>query len=205
MDLFTSPHQFTKLISQDGSADYLSHFYSVSMANKLMESLLSEVELTQGQIYLFGKEVAEPRLKAWYGDSEAMYRYSGASHQARPWTPVLLKIKEDVEKVCKRSFNSVLVNYYRNGEDYMGPHRDDEKELGQKPIIASVSFGAERDFVFKHKDTKERVVVSLENGSLLLMQEGLQDSWYHGLPKRVRLQEGRLNLTFRNILDKNAK
>lgn len=199
MDLFSSPHQFTNTISFDGNASYLSHFYSATQANELLNKLLNEVELKQGHIYLFGKEILEPRLKAWYGDKEIYYRYSGASHKSKLWTPTLLKIKKDIEEKCELKFNSVLVNLYRSGEDYMGPHQDNEKELGQNPVIASLSLGAERDFIFKHKKTKEKVSLSLESGSLLLMRGELQKHWSHALPKRLKEKQARLNLTFRFI------
>lgn len=199
MDLLSSPYEFTNVINRDGQVDYLSHFYSSSVANTLFRRLLSELELTEGHIYLFGKEILEPRLKGWYGDKEVYYRYSGASHKAKLWTPTLLKIKKDIEEKCELNFNSVLVNLYRSGEDYMGPHQDNEKELGQNPVIASLSLGAERDFIFKHQESKKKVGISLKNGSLLLMHGKLQEHWTHGLPKRLKEKGARLNLTFRLI------
>jgi alkylated DNA repair dioxygenase AlkB len=129
-----------------------------------------------------------------------MYSYGGIKRTPMPWTPELSFIKQHCETLAKTTFNSVLCNFYHDGNDGMGWHADNEKELGQEPIIASVSFGAERSFAFKHRLTKQRVDIQLENGSILIMRGQCQHAWLHSLPKTTKVKEPRINLTFRNIL-----
>ena len=140
------------------------------------------------------------RKSAWYGDSGASYAYSGIRREPLPWTPELLTIKETCEEVANASFNSVLCNLYHDGNDGMGWHADDERELGFEPIIASISFGADRKFSFKHRITKERIDIRLAHGSMLIMRGQSQHAWLHALPKSKKVLEPRINLTFRNIL-----
>jgi alkylated DNA repair dioxygenase AlkB len=139
-------------------------------------------------------------LVAWYGDPQASYRYSGIAHTPLPWLPLLAELKIQIELQSKQSFNSVLCNLYRSGQDSMGWHADKEPELGNNPYIASLSFGAARLFKFRHLKTKDTVDVILENGSLLLMGGELQYHWRHSLPKTTKVSEPRINLTFRKIV-----
>lgn len=167
----------------------------------LMNALQEEIPWKQEHIKLFGKTHPTPRLTAWHGDEHCVYKYSGVVNQPFPWTPSLLTIKSRIESLSNgATFNCVLLNFYRDGSDKMGWHSDDEKELGPNPSIASVSFGATRRFDFKHKtEANNKFSIHLESGSLLLMQGDMQHHWLHQIPTQKRIQEPRINLTFRYI------
>ena len=167
----------------------------------LMNALQEEIPWKQEHIKLFGKTHPTPRLTAWHGDTHCVYKYSGVVNQPFPWTPSLLTIKTRIESLSNgATFNCVLLNFYRDGSDKMGWHSDDEKELGPNPSIASVSFGATRRFDFKHKtEANTKFSIHLESGSLLLMQGDMQHHWLHQIPAQKRIQEPRINLTFRYI------
>ena len=167
----------------------------------LMNALQKEIPWKQEHIKLFGKTHPTPRLTAWHGDTHCVYKYSGVVNQPFPWTPSLLIIKTRIESLSNgTTFNCVLLNFYRDGSDKMGWHSDDEKELGPNPSIASVSFGATRRFDFKHKtEANNKFSIHLESGSLLLMQGDMQHHWLHQIPAQKRIQEPRINLTFRYI------
>ena len=167
----------------------------------LMNALQEEIPWKQEHIKLFGKTHPTPRLTAWHGDTHCVYKYSGVVNQPFPWTPSLLIIKTRIESLSNgTTFNCVLLNFYRDGSDKMGWHSDDEKELGPNPSIASVSFGATRRFDFKHKtEAHNKFSIHLESGSLLLMQGDMQHHWLHQIPAQKRIQEPRINLTFRYI------
>ena len=167
----------------------------------LMNALQEEIPWKQEHIKLFGKTHPTPRLTAWHGDEHCVYKYSGVVNQPFPWTPSLLTIKTRIESISNSTtFNCVLLNFYRDGSDKMGWHSDDEKELGPNPSIASVSFGATRRFDFKHKtEANHKFSIHLESGSLLLMQGDMQHHWLHQIPAQKRIQEPRINLTFRYI------
>lgn len=189
------------LLPREGTAFYSSDFFSQEESDSLKQRLLSEIEWKQDKIKIFGRECLQPRLTAWYGDPGINYTYSGLTMCALPWTESLLTIKKRIEAETGFTFNSVLLNLYRNGEDSMGWHSDDEKELGPNPVIASVSFGAERTFKFRHKRAISLLTeIELSHGSLLLMKDETQHFWQHSLPKRKRVTEARINLTFRSIL-----
>jgi alkylated DNA repair dioxygenase AlkB len=167
----------------------------------LMNALQEEIPWKQEHIKLFGKTHPTPRLTAWHGDEHCVYKYSSVVNQPFPWTPSLLTIKTRIESLSNgATFNCVLLNFYRDGSDKMGWHSDDEKELGPNPSIASVSFGATRRFDFKHKnEAHNKFSIHLESGSLLLMQGDMQHHWQHQIPAQKRIQEPRINLTFRYI------
>ncbi|MSP57503.1 MAG: alpha-ketoglutarate-dependent dioxygenase AlkB [Flavobacteriales bacterium] len=169
---------------------------------KILGALRQEIPWKQESIKMFGKTHPTPRLTSWHGNEGCKYTYSGLICNPEPWSPTLLSIKQRiVEAMENANFNSVLLNLYRNGQDKMGWHSDDEKELGPNPIIASVSFGATRRFDFKHKTIPEhKFSIDLPSGSLLIMQGDLQDHWLHQLPAQKRIIEPRINLTFRNII-----
>jgi alkylated DNA repair dioxygenase AlkB len=155
----------------------------------------------QDEIKLFGKKISVPRLSAWYGDAHATYTYSGLTLQPKIWNEVLLHIKQQVEQVSQTTFNSVLMNWYRNGQDSMSWHADDERELGLNPVIASVNFGATRRFLMRNKaDTTQKITIPLKNGTLLVMKGTTQHHWHHAVPKEPKIQKSRFNLTFRYIL-----
>jgi alkylated DNA repair dioxygenase AlkB len=162
---------------------------------------LKSWKLKQETIQLFGKKVAQPRLSALYGNPGVLYRYSGKTFEALPWDEWLQDLTQDCSEICKVPFNTALLNYYRNGKDSMGLHADDEKELGENPTIASISFGAERRMVFRNKSTKEKIIVPLNNGDLLIMRGSLQHYWKHELPKQPNISEDRLNITLRCVRD----
>lgn len=169
----------------------------------MLQKLLNEIEWQQEPIRIYGKVMPQPRLIAWYGDPGKRYSYSGISLTPLPWTDLLREIKLRVEDCADTRFNSVFLNLYRNQNDSMGFHSDDERELGPKPTIASVTFGATRIFVMKHKKIAEMasVKIPLEAGSVLLMKGTTQHFWKHGILKQTRPCGARVNLTFRTIID----
>ena len=166
----------------------------------LMQRLIDETDWRQDWITVYGKRYRQPRLSAWYGD--AGYRYSGLTLEPRPWTSTLQALRHRVEDLTGLVFNSVLLNYYRDQADSMGLHSDDERELGPRPAIASLSLGEERIFQLKHKRRKDldSYRIALPSGSLLLMQGETQHCWRHGIAKQKRPCGPRLNLTFRRIV-----
>lgn len=164
----------------------------------LFENLKENLNWRDEYIFIFGRKVKVPRKVAFIGDDNLNYKYSGIHHSAAPWTEELLNIKHKLARQGLQ-FNSVLCNLYENGLDYMGWHTDSEKELGPDPIIASISLGETRKFCIRHKITKEKTEIFLKSGSLLLMLEGSQIEWEHSLPKSIKVNEPRINLTFRYI------
>lgn len=180
---------------------YHENIFNAQEQWALLESLKNDIGWKQEHIKLFGKIHPTPRLVAWHGDPHCTYTYSGVVNHPNAWTPTLLTIKTRVEQLIHpHKFNCVLLNYYRNGQDKMGWHSDDEKELGSNPVIASVSLGTTRRFDFKHKTRRdEKFSLDLHAGSVLIMQGDLQHHWLHQLPAQKRILEPRINLTFRNI------
>lgn len=183
----------------DAEVYYSPCFFSMEESDFYFEELLQSVSWRQESIRLFGKQQPMPRLTAWYGDKA--YTYSGLENRPQPWLPVLQKLREQVQEASGRMYNSVLLNLYRTGQDSMGWHADDEQELGQEPGIASLSFGGERRFAFKHRFRKDvaPVRISLSHGSLLLMQGPTQHHWLHHIPKTAKVVQPRINLTFRYV------
>jgi alkylated DNA repair dioxygenase AlkB len=169
---------------------------------RVLESLIGDTCWRQEHVTLWGRTYPQPRLVAFYGDEGREYTYSGVTLAALPWTTGLGVLKDKVESLCGSSFNTVLLNYYRDHRDSMGFHADDEPELGPNPVIASLSFGEERQFVLKHRhrDDIGNIRLALPSGSLLLMQGATQANWKHGVPKRSKACGPRVNLTFRTIL-----
>lgn len=174
-------------------------FLAPAEAAALLAELTATVAWRQEPIRLFGKQVMQPRLTAWYGDPAATYRYSGLQLEPLPWLPVLQNLREQVEAAAGTRFNSVLLNLYRSGQDSMGYHADNEPELGLAPAIASLTLGATRTFRFKPRPAvaAEALSLPLTSGSLLLMRGPTQQNWLHALPKTARPVGPRLNLTFR--------
>lgn len=182
----------------DAEITYIRGLYSAAESEALLKSLLDETPWRQDSLRFGGKEVLVPRLQAWYGDRG--YGYSGLKLTPLPWTSALDSMRGKISELAQREFNSVLVNYYRDGNDSVAWHADDERELGPDPHIASLSFGATRRFELKHRTRKQsRLNLALENGSLLLMGSGLQRHWVHQLPKDPGITLPRINLTFRFI------
>ena len=167
----------------------------------LLQRLTTETPWEQRTIRLWGKEYLQPRLIAWYGDPDCDYSYSGTNLSPTPWTGLIRELKEVAEAVAGEPFNSALLNLYRDHRDSMGLHSDDEPELGPSPTIASLSLGAERVFVLKHREKRiQPVRIRLASGSLLLMKGETQRFWKHGIHKQTKPCGPRLNITFRRIV-----
>ena len=197
----TANLQIKQFSVTDAELILYSSCFSEVESDVIFQNLLTEINWRQDRIKFYGKEINIPRLTAWYGDSGKSYTYSNITMNPIPWTPVLLTIKKRVEEIAKISFNSVLINLYRDGKDSMGWHSDDEPELGKDPIIASVSFGGARKFRLRHRFNKTlaKVELNLTHGSLLMMQGKTQEFWQHQIPKTAKLVMPRINLTFRVI------
>lgn len=169
---------------------------------RLSAVMFKNVEWQHDKLMMYGEEVYLPRYSAWYGDSDKPYTYSGLTLQPKKWNKGLLYIKEKINVVAGVEFNSVLMNWYRDGEDYINWHTDAEKELGKNPVIGSVNFGETRDFLLRRRDKVERsdnLAIPLKHGTLLIMSGELQHHWEHSVPKRKRAKRDRVNLTFRII------
>lgn len=185
----------------DADIRYYPGFFESTTADAIFSELLQTVRWQQDNITVFGKTHPQPRLTALFGNDGKPYSYSNLKMQPQPWNPLLQEIRSKVATVCAVDFTSVLLNLYRDGRDGNGWHADNEKELGHNPVIASLSFGAARNFQLKHNtDSKQKINIILENGSLLLMQGPTQHFWKHQIPKTARPMAPRINLTFRVIL-----
>ncbi len=198
-DLFSV--EYPNLLPFDGEAWYYPHFLEQKQADHYLTILLDEIAWKQEPIKIFGKEVMQPRLTAWYGDPGKIYSYSGITMIPQPWTAVLGELKQKAESLAQSTFNSALLNLYRDGNDSMGWHRDNERELGTKPVIVSLSLGGPRIFQFRthlHKDQLKSI--ELIHGSLLIMKGDTQEKWEHRLPKSKNAKTPRINITFRKIL-----
>ena len=175
-------------------------FLNQSDANNLYERCLNDISWQSSAIIMFGKKIDVPRLECWYGDLGCEYTYSGKSLKRFEFPNFLLDLRMLIEKKVNSNFNSVLANLYRDGQDSMGLHADDEKELGNEPVIASISLGENRPIIFQNKKTKEKVTFDQPHGSLLVMQGKTQDHWKHAINKSKKIDKPRINLTFRNII-----
>ncbi|TLD72345.1 alpha-ketoglutarate-dependent dioxygenase AlkB [Phragmitibacter flavus] len=196
-DLFGAADYSVNLLPSDGEVNYHGPIFGVDECGRLFEKLLAEVAWRHDEAVMFGKRIVTARKVAWYGNEGFKYTYSGTTKEALPWSDTLREIKAKVETLSGAKFNSCLLNLYHHGEEGMGWHSDDEKELARDAAIASVSLGAARKFCFKHKQSGERVDVGLENGSLLVMLGATQRYWLHRLPPSKRVKGARINLTFR--------
>lgn len=196
MDLFAeSPLQLP-----NADLQLLSHWQQASVADQWLEQLTQQTPWQQPQVRIYGRQLAVPRLVAWYGDAEASYRYSGLTHQPLPWTPLLAQIRAQVEQAAGQPLNGVLLNYYRDGQDSMGWHSDDEAELGTNPLIASLNLGGTRRFDLRRKGhNRIEHSLHLQHGSLLVMRGATQHHWQHQVAKTRTPCAPRLNLTFRLI------
>lgn len=189
-----------KIYIQDGWFSYKEAFFSQEESEILFHKLLTEVPWESGEIKLFGKKYVIPRLQALFGDEGNQYSYSGKEVQRNDWHPLLLELKYKVEQALNSDFNVCLANLYRDGQDSNGWHADNEKSLGKHPLIASLSFGAERLFKLRHNTTKETLDFILKPGSLFVMGGALQTNWKHTLPKTSKKVSPRINLTYREII-----
>jgi alkylated DNA repair dioxygenase AlkB len=198
MDLFAADPT-ANLLPCDGTVRYLGRVMSGEEADHFFQTLRDTIPWKSDEVVIFGKRMMTARQVAWYGDRAFSYTYSRTTKQALPWTPELRKLKQLVEAKCGATFNSCLLNLYHHGGEGMAWHSDDEKELVENAAIASVSLGAERKFCFKHKRAQETVSLTLEHGSLLLMEGTTQTHWLHRLPPMKKVTAPRINLTFRSM------
>src|SRR5215216_4770498 len=190
----------SNLLPKDGTVNYYGKVLTSKEANQYFDMLIHNILWKNDEVVIFGKHIVTKRKAAWYGDSDYLYTYSNTTKQALAWTKELSELKQIVEKLAGAKFNSCLLNLYHNGNEGMGWHSDDEESLGKNNTIASLSFGAERKFSFKHKQTKQTVSLVLEHGSLLTMKDITQSNWLHSLAKCKNVTQTRINLTFRTII-----
>jgi len=183
----------------DGEAHYFGRVLTYDLADEYFKCLLNTIQWNNDQLIIHGKAITTRRKVAWYGDHHYAYRYSNTTKHAIDWSEELLTLKTTVETLTQTKFNSCLLNLYHDGEDSMSWHSDDETALGHNTSIASLSFGADRKFMLKHKQNKKTISLTLENGSLLLMKGQTQTNWLHCLPKMKNSKQARVNLTFRTF------
>jgi alkylated DNA repair dioxygenase AlkB len=188
-----------KIMVKDGWLLHVENYIPPEEQTKLMQTFLSDLNWTGGQIKIFGKSYDIPRLQAYYADESCNYGYSGKVMKRNDWTPELLAIRHRLNTMLDAQLNACLLNLYRNGMDSNGWHADDEKELGDDPLIASISLGVGRRFDLKHKLTGERKSIQLHSGSLLVMGGAMQHYWKHQIPKERKVIDPRINLTFRSV------
>lgn len=201
-DLF-APAPTDNLLPYDGKVNNLGVI--IDDATALYNTLLNELPWQPDIVTLFGKTHITTRKIVWMGDEDANYQYSGHVRQTVPWSDMVFHVKQDIEQALAKigvttNFNTCLLNYYPSGADGMGYHADDEKELGHQPVIASLSLGATRKFVFKHKKTQDKVELYLESGQLVVMHGDTQTFWKHTITKTKTVDAGRISLTFRHML-----
>lgn len=197
-DIDADPKQ--NQLPYDGTVNYYGKIISHLEADHYFEKLLHSIEWENDQAIIFGRNIITKRKVAWYGDQRFEYTYSNINKYALPWTDELIELKAIVERLSGETFNSCLLNLYHTGEEGMAWHSDGETDLKKHGAIASLSFGAERKFAFKHKQTKEKVELYLEHGSLLIMKDTTQSYWLHRLPPTKKINTARINLTFRTIV-----
>lgn len=184
----------------DGTVQYYGKVISELAADRYFDRLLQNIAWENDQAIIFGQQITTKRKVAWYGDQRFEYTYSNINKYALPWTTELIELKQLVEQLTGESFNSCLLNLYHHGDEGMAWHSDAETDLKKDGAIASLSFGAERKFAFKHKQSKEKVELYLEHGSLLVMKDTTQTYWLHRLPPTKKVSTARVNLTFRTIV-----
>ena len=195
--MFTDPQI---IIKHDGEAVYYPCVFDGDTSVQLLAELVQAIEWQHDQVIMFGKQITTKRKVAWYAGEGISYTYAGKRKDPLPWTPLLLSIKEKVEKQTKANYNACLLNLYHAGDEGMSWHRDNEKEIVPESSIASVSFGAARKFAFKHVNNEQKVEIMLESGSILDMRGPIQQHWYHALPPSKKVKDLRVNLTFRLLI-----
>lgn len=197
MELFNSDSE--ELLPCDGSAVLHRNVWSDDVQRRYFDELLAQVPWIQPELEVFNRRVPQPRLTSWFGDEGHVYTYSRVRLEPRPWTPLLLQLKLVCEELAGSSFNSVLLNLYRDGRDGVSWHADNERELGHNPIIASVSLGATRRFDLRHRRDGSTIKTELHSGNVVVMSGPCQECWLHQVPKTARQVGPRINLTFRTI------
>ena len=200
MELFCRQSDPLKnLLPKNGTVHYFGKIFGLDETQFYYQYLLNNIPWKSDEAIIFGKLIKTKRKVAWFGEEHFEYTYSGRTKRAEIFTQELLKLKDKVEIITKETYNSCLLNLYHNGSEAMAYHSDAENDLKKNGAIASLTFGAERKFSFKHKITREKVDVILENGSLLVMKDETQDFWLHRLPPTTKNKCPRINLTFRTI------
>jgi alkylated DNA repair dioxygenase AlkB len=205
MQLFDFPADpSVNLLPGDGIVHYYGKLMSAPEAAAMAEALLNRIEWRNDEAVIYGKRIITKRKVAWYGDQPFSYTYSNTTKTALPWTSELQTLKNLAEKHSGETYNSCLLNLYHDGSEGMAWHSDGEKDLRKNGAIGSLSFGAERKFCFKHKQSGEKIDVFLEAGSLLVMKGETQTHWLHRLPPSTKIHQPRINLTFRTIVTTSA-
>lgn len=189
------------LLPFDGEVNYYGRIMALPEADQYYDTLLNNIEWKNDEAFILGKLILTKRKVAWYADKEFEYTYSNRTKKALPWTAKLLELKKIAEEHTGETFNSCLMNLYHSGDEGMAWHSDGEKDLKKNGAIGSLSFGAERKFAFKHKQSREKINVLLEHGSLLVMKGTTQTHWLHRLPPTKTISKPRVNLTFRTIVE----
>ena len=188
----------------DGTATLYEDFLDFEFASRAFNQIRDESDWEQPEITIFGNTVLEPRLSTWHNELGEGYKYSGVMRRAQPFSEMLSEIRDRCAEITNTPFNSALVNFYRNGQDGVGWHSDNEACNGPEPTIASVSIGATRRFDLRHRETGETIKIQLRSGSLLVMAGKSQQCWVHQVAKTKRVQEPRINLTFRRVISEIA-
>lgn len=200
MNLFNDfPNFPISILPKDGITEYYGRIFSNEECEKYYQYLFSQIPWENDEAVIFGKLIYTKRKVAWFGEKQFEYTYSKRTKYAKLWTPELLVLKQRCEEVSGETYNSCLLNLYHDGSEGMAYHSDGEKDLKKHGAIASLTFGAERKFSFKHKFSKERIDLMLEDGSLLVMKGTTQENWLHRLPPTTKVRTPRVNLTFRTI------
>lgn len=199
-DLFDTPHDLEPLAVPDADLRFMHGFYPPDECARIFAALLEKTPWRQERIKVWGTVHDQPRLTSWHGDVGTGYTYSGLTHATCLWTPLLTRLRQDIEAATGHRYNSVLLNLYRNEHDSVGWHSDNERELGEMPVIASLSLGETRTFRLRHRERGHAPLsINLTNGSLLLMAGATQRNWQHAIPKERCGKGSRINLTFRRI------
>ncbi|KLT66550.1 alpha-ketoglutarate-dependent dioxygenase AlkB [Pedobacter sp. BMA] len=201
MDLFNQDINVSpNLLPYGGTVNYYGQLFANPVADEYFDLLMNTIDWKNDEAFIMGKHIITKRKVAWYGDEAFSYTYSKATKTALPWTNELLELKHIAEQKTGTTYNSCLLNLYHNGDEGMAYHSDDERALAEHAAIASLSFGATRKFLFKHKESKEMISVFLEHGSLLVMKDETQENWLHRLPPTKKVLRQRVNLTFRTMV-----
>ncbi len=206
MELFDRPFNISEnLLPYDGVVNYYGKVLADEACRTYFASLLQTISWRHDQSVIYGKTITTKRKVAWYGDKGYLYTYSKTTKKALPWTKELFKLKQLVEHQSNETYNSCLLNLYQDGDEGMSWHSDAEIDLKKDGAIASLSLGSERRFLFKHRQSKEKVTLVLEPGSLMVMKATTQTHWLHSLPKSKKVTEPRINLTFRTIVENQPR
>ncbi len=199
MDLFNQTNEIRNLLPKNGTVYHYGFVFTKAESNRFLDIFLNSIAWQKDEVIMYGKRIVTDRKIAWYGHNMAQFNYDKITRDALPFTSELLEIKKKIELITGETYNSCLLNLYHNGSEGLSWHSDDEGFFKKNGAIASITFGAERKFSFKHKDTKEVVSLILEHGSALVMKDETQTHWQHSLPPTKKVNRPRINLTFRTM------